>query len=349
MEKDMLKPTISIIVPVYNTKEYLKRCVDSLLQQDYSEKEIILVDDGSTDGSDSVCDEYSRRYPVVQVVHKKNGGLMSAWMAGVQKSTGRYLCFVDSDDWVEDRMLQEMSQCLSGERAEIVMCGYSIDKDGRPPVAQKNLYPSGIYERPFMDAEIFPILLGNEVRPVSFSRCMKLISRELIEKNIGFCDPQLKMGEDVNIMLPAVLDAERLVIMEDACFYHYYFNHNSMVHKYDTELYHHIQRLYEIIRYVISEKVVQPERRELMLSRADKEYVFLLMLVLKNEARGNPKGYRQNILNLCKGQEFRKLVDTTPVIVEQKANKLLYLVMKRPNHLTVTLLRMAMIWYYRKA
>lgn len=348
MKKDMLKPLISVIVPVYNTKEYLKRCVDSLLQQNYAEKEIILVDDGSTDGSDQLCDEYSDRFSIVHVVHKKNGGLMSAWMAGVEKSIGRYLCFVDSDDWVENHMLHEMSEYLTGEPAEIVICNYSIDKEGQPLVIQKTPYPSGVYERPFLKTEIFPVLLGNEVRAISFSRCMKLISRELIEENLKFCNPQLKMGEDVNIMLPVLLDAKRLVIMEDAYFYHYYFNPNSMVHKYDAQLYQNIQKLYETIQYVISEKCTQFECREQMLSSAAKEYIFLLMLVLKNEARGNPKGYRKNILELCRSVEFRSLVDATPVVIEQKANQLLYLVMMHPNHLTVSLLRLAMLWYYRK-
>ena len=104
---------ISIIVPVYRTQEYLGRCVDSLVKQTYRETEIVLVDDGSPDKCPKICDDYGERDKRIRVVHKENGGLVSAWQAGVKASTGEYLCFVDSDDWVEWDMLEKMAAFLS--------------------------------------------------------------------------------------------------------------------------------------------------------------------------------------------------------------------------------------------
>ena len=98
MDQDIL---ISVIVPVYNVEEYLPRCVDSLLSQTYEKLEIILVDDGTKDASDKICDAYAARDPRVKVIHKENGGLSSARNAGIDIASGEYLAFVDSDDWIE--------------------------------------------------------------------------------------------------------------------------------------------------------------------------------------------------------------------------------------------------------
>lgn len=336
---------ISIIVPVYNTKEYLPRCMDSLLCQEYEKKEIILVDDGSTDGSGELCDEYERQYSCVEVLHKDNGGLMSAWMAGVAESFGEYLCFVDSDDWVEIDMLKQMSEFLTGTGREIVVCNHSIDRENGEKTLQTNGLAPGVYERDTLEKDVFLQLLGNEVRKVCFSRCMKLISRELIVKNLQFCDQRIRMGEDLNIMLPAILDAQRLVIMKDAYFYHYYYNQSSIVHKYDAGLYTNIRHLKKIMYQVIAEKYKGSGQADAMKKRADMEYIFFLLLAVKNEARGNQKGYRHNIKALC--EKERKLIKDTPVKVETKANQLLYLTLKHPNVFMLTLLRMAMLIYYR--
>lgn len=336
---------ISIIVPVYNTKEYLPRCMNSLLYQEFEEKEIILVDDGATDGSGELCDEYEKKYSCVKVLHKKNGGLMSAWITGVLESTGEYLCFVDSDDWIEMDMLKAMSAFLTHTEKEMVVCNHSIDRENGERTFQTNGLAPGIYEGDSLNNEVFLQLLGNEVRRVCFSRCMKLISKELIVENLKYCDQRIRMGEDLNIMLPAILDAKRLVIMKNSYFYHYYYNQSSMVHKYDAGLYENIRHLKEIMHQVIAEKYEENSLADTMRKRADMEYIFLLLLAVKNEARGNQKGYRRNIKALCR--EERTLIKATPVKVETKANRLLYLVLKHPNVVSLILLRMAMLIYYR--
>ena len=319
--------------------------MESLLAQEYEEKEILLVDDGSTDESGVLCDAYAGQYPFVRVLHKENGGLMSAWMAGVHESLGEYLCFVDSDDWVEKDMLKEMAVLLTGSEGEMVVCNHSIDRETGERTFMDNGLAPGVYGRAALEKEVFPKLLGNEVRTVSFSRCMKLISRELILKNLKFCNQKIRMGEDLNIMLPALLDTRRLVIMKESYYYHYYYNQSSIVHKYDTGLYGNIKLLLQAMEQVISGKFEGDPALCRMRRRVDMEYVFLLMLALKNEARGNPSGCRKNIRALCR--EERQLIKDTPVKVENKANRLIYLVMRHPNVFLIGLLRLAMIVYYR--
>lgn len=337
---------ISIIVPVYNTKEYLPKCMQSLLAQDYADKEILLVNDGSADESGSLCDRYAAENPCVRVLHKENGGLMSAWMAGVRECRGEYLCFVDSDDWVEEEMLTAMAAYLTGRKDEVVVCNHSIDREDGSRQLQTNSLKPGVYEGAEYEDRIIPELLGNEHRRVSFSRCMKLISKALIEKNLHFCNPKLRMSEDVNIMLPVLLDTKRLVMMEEAYFYHYFYNRSSIVHKYNAGLYDNLCLLRQVIEQIIKEKCVGA-RQELMLKQADKEYLFLLMLIPKNEVRGNSKGCRENLKKIFCGREIKELIGHTPVTIDEKSNKLIYQVMKHPNGLWIGLLKAALAVYDR--
>lgn len=337
---------ISVIVPVYNTKKYLQRCADSLTNQSYGNIEIILVDDGSTDGSGDLCDELGRKDFRIKIIHKKNGGLISAWKAGVESSTGKYLCFVDSDDWVDTDMVSGMAAFLTGSEREIISSDYVIERDhGSGQYVWQELQP-GIYEGEEW-RKVLPNLLGEEKRYVCMSRCMKLISRRLIEENCKYSDPVVRLGEDTTIMLPALIDCQRLVVMDHKAYYHYLYVKESMIHKYDKGLFENIQLLRKIIDRIVEDKFPGSLQEE-MKKRAEKEYVLLLLLVLKNEARSNPAGYRRNILGICRSEAVQRTVKSVKVRVTEKSNQLLYLALRYPNHVTVSLLRMAMIFYYRK-
>ncbi len=346
-EKLMEEYKVSIIVTVYNKEKYLKRCIDTLVKQGYQNLEILLIDDGSTDESGKICDEYALADSRIRVVHKENGGLISAWTRGVQESAGEYLCFVDSDDWIDEQMVSEMARCLTGRGKEIVASDYVLEKISG---VSQNVYQGaepGEYVGEELVNKVISELLGKENRTVFFSRCMKLISRELIVQNMKYSDPAIRMGEDVTIMLPALMDCERLVIMDHKTYYHYFYADDSMVHGYDPGLYQNIRLLYKAIDRVISDKLAGV-KLEKMREGAQREYLLLLFLVLKNEARGNPKGYRKNILEICRKEEVKRVVGTVDVQVNEKANRLLYLVLRHPNHITVSLLRVAMIAYYKR-
>lgn len=122
---------ISIIVPVYNTEKYLRQCLDSLVNQTYRDLEIILVDDGSTDSSCSICKEYAGRYPFINVIEQKNGGAAKARNTGLSVSHGQFIMFVDSDDYVTPEICQQLYDTLCRTNAECVACGFTaVDEDG---------------------------------------------------------------------------------------------------------------------------------------------------------------------------------------------------------------------------
>ena len=136
---------VSIVVPVYNVQEYLKRCVDSILAQTYENMEIILVDDGSKDSSGQICDSYAEKDNRIRVIHKENGGSNSARLAGVRAAMCEYICFVDSDDWIEPVMIEKMMEAAEREQADIVASGIYVDEPVRPWI-WKNGIRQGVYK-----------------------------------------------------------------------------------------------------------------------------------------------------------------------------------------------------------
>ena len=209
---------VSVIIPVYNIRDYFKGCIESVINQTYKDIEIILVDDGASDGSELMCDEYAARDDRIRVIHKENGGLMSAWSAGVREARGHYAMFIDGDDWVDTGMVESLLNEADPDVGvtEIISSNYIIEKKNEK---RKVAHPieAGVYTGDDL-RNIRTRLLGEENRPVIMSRCMKLITRELILNNMGYLNYNIRMGEDVNIMLPCLLDVERLVVVNDGFF-----------------------------------------------------------------------------------------------------------------------------------
>ena len=121
--------TVSVIIPVYNVEAYLPRCMESVLGQTLRELEIILVDDGSTDASGRLCDEYGQRDERIRVIHKENGGLSDARNAGLEVASGDYIGYVDSDDWVEETMFERLLDCCSESGADVAICRYAEERE----------------------------------------------------------------------------------------------------------------------------------------------------------------------------------------------------------------------------
>lgn len=335
-------PLVSVIIPVYNVEQYLDQCMETVLGQTYSNLDIILVDDGSSDKSPRICDGYASIDNRVQVLHKENGGLISAWTAGVNIARGEYLTFVDSDDWIEKNMVEELVEYATGSSAEIICSNYVIEKtEKQQSIKVKQSMEPGIYERDALEKELFPVILGLEERRIHCSRCMKLVSKELIVNNMKYVNPEVTMGEDMNIMFPAMLDAKRIVILEEGFFYHYRFVDASMVHKYNPKLHDKICILGSTLQNIIDQKITNLEERNMYLEGLKKEYIFLLFIVLKNELRGPGKELTSRIQKILNSAKQKVKLDGIKINVCGKANKLLYFIWQDPNAVRVTIGRMA--------
>lgn len=167
---------ISVIVPVYNVKPYLERCFDSIAGQSYRNLEILLVDDGSTDGSEKLCEELASRDMRTQVIHKKNGGLGSARNTGIRAASGEILSFIDSDDWIEPEMYKTLTEIMQQKQAQIVACGIKrVTETGEISYYNDRLDERCVYSK----EEALKELPRNE--RLSNSMCNKLFRRETIE------------------------------------------------------------------------------------------------------------------------------------------------------------------------
>lgn len=334
-----LKYKISVIVPVYNKKDYLDECIESILSQTYGNLELILVDDESTDGSGAICDKYADADGRVKVIHQKNGGPTAAVVSGMREAVGDYYTFVDSDDYVSIDMLESMSKCLIGKKGEIVCCNHVLEKRRETvPVIQP--LPPGIYEGAKLDEEIKDKLMGQENRIIPMSRCMKLCEKSVFAGNEQYYDTRLRMGDDFNLIYPALLAAGRVVIMEEALFYHYRYVEDSIVHGYDPNNAASIIRWYEAILRIVRDRQVPDGEMKL-----NREYCYMMLYVMKNELRNPAKDYIQKIQDIFTKPEVRDKIVGTKLSVRNKSNVLLYLGMRYPNKALLRILRIIVRWH----
>ena len=242
----------SVIVPVYNVKDYLRQCIDSILAQRVRDYEVLLVDDGSTDGCAAVCDEYAQKEPWVRVVHKQNGGLVSARNAGIDQAKGEYILYVDGDDRVALNWIEVIRhQILSApEKPDIVVFGSVMIYDDRQEINLINT-DAGYYDRTRMEQEILPRLLCDPQQeygqavflPASWNKAFK---RELLIDHRCFHEG-IRLGEDNAYVFECVLHAKNLVVCKDILYYYNKMNTGSILSKVDPD---RIKKREYLFRYI---------------------------------------------------------------------------------------------------
>ncbi len=261
---------LSIIVPVYNSKQYMKQCIDSILNQNYIDTEIIIVDDGSEDGSSEICDIYQKADSRVKVLHQKNRGCLYARLSGLQKSNGDYIGFVDSDDWIAPDMYQILMSVIEKNRCDIVSMGYTV-VCGKEERQEDDSTLFGYYEKGRnMDTLLSSMMYDSkeEKRGVHPSLCSKVFKRELIMDVISEVDGNISMGEDAAVFYPCCLKAKSIYVMKE---YKYYYRvHNeSMCRtlKFDT-----IVNIFSFYQYM--EKILGKYEEKYHLHKQLKKYLW---------------------------------------------------------------------------
>ena len=189
-------PFLSIIVPVYNVESYLAECLNSILAQSFTDFEVLLIDDGSTDGSSALCDEYAGMDSRIRCFHKENGGHMSARQEGFRNARGTYTAFVDSDDWIAPAMYEQMCGAAIKYDADVVCCNYTA-VTSKEHIERRDVCSPGFYDRSGLEEKIFPTMLfsGDFFHfGVSPSLCNKLFRASLFEKHLFRVPLSLKLG-----------------------------------------------------------------------------------------------------------------------------------------------------------
>lgn len=246
----MRKPYFSILVPVYNVEKYLSICLDSVLNQSFSDYEIILIDDGSKDKSGSICDFYSNKYPsIVKTQHKENQGLISARRAGLKLAKGRYICFLDSDDCLLPDALSVLAQTISETNVDVVFYRWKkIDEYGNE-ISEAVEY--AFQETRYLSRkEIFEKMISTSVLNPLWSKCCRY---ELFDVDADYSSYyKTQNGEDLIQSLPVLANAERFYYL-DSVLYGYRMNTSSITHNYQSKQY----RTLNILRPLLYDYLVQ--------------------------------------------------------------------------------------------
>lgn len=218
-------PAISIIVPIYNMQHLMRRCIDSLLAQTFTDFELLLIDDGSTDSSPTICDEYLDRDNRISVYHKPNGGLSDARNFGLARAIGKYSIFADPDDWVSPEGLDRLYSRAEAEQADITIC---------------DLYREDEYSRHYLDQR--PTALNHDAVVSDLASRLggftvnKLIRTELYNKyNISY--PKGMYGCEDQYTMIAMMINDVSIAYEHVAFYHYMYNPASLSRRYDENTY----------------------------------------------------------------------------------------------------------------
>ena len=265
----MKKIKISVVVPVFNSEKYLKKCIDSIINQTYKNIEIILINDGSSDKSEEICNSYLKIYKNIKLINQSNSGVSVARNNGLKSSTGDYVLFVDSDDWLEKDMLEIMVKEIDNFDIDIVRCEYFVESN---PVLEdkyfKKLYFKNVEIR--NNNYLIENITNYNINPAVW---MMLIKRELAVKhkftsNIGY-------GEDLIYSLDLLLDSKKTKIIPYA-FYHYRLSYNSASRnpaKYTRNI-ENLIKLHTYIKDILTKNGINNNRIE---KNSIKAYYYLII------------------------------------------------------------------------
>ena len=233
---------VSIIVPIYNVERYLEACIESILSQTYGNFELILVDDGSPDQCGIICDKYATQDSRIKVIHKENQGLGMARNTGLDYATGEFVCFVDSDDWLEQHAIEYWIRAQRKYDADIVMCNYQKRNDNKEVLYRYEIRNKECcYRGKEIEQEIFWPMIGQEsmVREdFTINMCVwtNLYRRELIEsEQIRFLSEREYLSEDICFNLQYLLSCKVAVMIPESL-YCYRYNPTSLTSRYKVQL-----------------------------------------------------------------------------------------------------------------
>ena len=223
---------ISVIIPVFNSEEYLEKCLASLLAQEFEDWECILVDDGSTDLSSKICDDWSERDSRYVVIHQSNSGVSAARKRGIRAATGSLVAFVDCDDAVSPRYLSALSEAILSEDADLAVCGMTIERAGKPIEEKKTpdvkWFPlDSFHIAPFCVLERNHLLFG----PVG-----KIYRKQLFPNHHAPFDERIDYGEDLLFNLEYLQRTHSVAVVSEAL-YHYRKRENTLSTRFRSDMF----------------------------------------------------------------------------------------------------------------
>ena len=312
---------ISIVVPVYNAKASLRKCLDSLAQQTYTEFEVLLIDDGSTDESPEICREFSERDSRFRLITQRNAGPAAARNNGMELAAGKYITFVDSDDYVEPQMLEELFRRAEESGADITVFGYYLEKNGESkrmvPVYEPGVYRGDACRK--LSLDMIDIHTKANLPPYCWVRFLR---RDFLMGLQLRMDPAIYRSEDYLFWTQVHFRAECVCVASDLALYHYIDNAASITHKYVKGYWKMAKAIYSRLYRVLPDEPAVHERLDNMLVHRS--------LIAFNIASRVPEQevFRADVDEILHDPDMKRIIDSWPVKTGWDNQKAFYVLMK---------------------
>lgn len=255
----MKKASISVIVPVYNVRDFLPKCIDSLLSQTFGDFELLLVDDGSTDGSSEICDRYMSEDRRVKVIHKPNGGVSSARNNGLDVAAGEFICFADSDDWVEAGYLSDLMSAMSGD-IDFVMSDFIFS-------AGNYIWRPADNRKPFVSENIGDLFSDRGKLKTCNAPYGKLFRNSIISDNYLRFEEGIHYGEDRLFVFTYLLHVKKVAFTDhlDYVYCRHGGSLTSKIYDFGQESIAYVKSL-DIIKSIVSSKPLSTKEKRILYS-----------------------------------------------------------------------------------
>lgn len=221
----------SVIIPVYNAREYLQECLESVIKQTYVDFELIIIDDGSTDGSGELCDDFAEIDDRIKVIHQKNQGSLNARKKGVNNARGKNVIFVDADDWINKNELEIIAKYFKNNDVDMIEFGLWKNYNNGFEVERVSDLKSGKYNRNDL-WNAFDGCIDDKtcfVQPIFLSLCTKAIKTSIIRNALHKIDERIVIGEDACVIFALLHEISSMLVIQE-CLYHYRENNKSLLH-----------------------------------------------------------------------------------------------------------------------
>lgn len=302
---------VSVVVPVYNVEKYLRQCLDSVINQDYKDIEIIIVDDESTDNSGIICDEYAEKYSFIEVVHKKNGGLGFARNTGIEKARGEYIIFVDSDDTVGKMMITNLLSEIDKNNADTVVGGFRrIDIENR--ILSEEKYKLEEYIGTDVYHKLFPKLLGSSPKGrdnIKMSVWNVMFSMKIIKENkLRFVSERELISEDIVWNIEYFKYSKKVRVIPSTE-YNYRVTPGSLTQKYRPEILQSFTKLYNYLENKIKSEFLGEEA----LQRLQRQFFVNIRYSIANEKKVGKKNIVSRINKIVRDETVQRAVFEYPI------------------------------------
>jgi glycosyltransferase involved in cell wall biosynthesis len=309
-------PSISIIIPVYKAERYLANCIDSILAQTYSDFELLLIDDGSPDKSGNICDEYALNYSCIRVIHKSNEGVSASRNLGIKEAKGEWICFIDSDDWIDKEAFKEIMNSIGGKTVDLVIWGIRL-------ISNTSTNDISVPSYGFINDKlhIIEFYIQADIKGYFGSPCNKLYSSRLIKDNMITFDTTLSLFEDSKFNYNYYEHVNSVFAIKKS-YYNYRLNHNefSLSNKYPDN-YLEVRQQYTDMRvnfYSSYNGIYKEKFNNLIKKENELSYILLTLSMYKTKTTRSTR--RISINKIIKSNNLEDLKGTNIYYVLKSNN-----------------------------